>query len=167
MGSGEAACERCKKLFFSRPEAGESRYKAEAGELRYKAEAGELRDKAEAGELRDKPEAGAKERLKELLLVSTFSSFEEQGALVRRLEAKRPFVWVDPAGIKANLPASVKAACDEGWGLVISPVAGGTGLNKQRAIWCNRWVLKVAERIYVGTIKKGGTLDALLSSYRG
>lgn len=106
-------------------------------------------------------------RSKELPLVSTFSSFEEQGALTRRLEAKRPFVWVDPAGIKANLPAPVKMACDEGWGLVISPVATGTGLNKQRAIWCNRWVLKVAERIYVGTIKKGGTLDTLLSSYRG
>ena len=105
--------------------------------------------------------------LKELPLVSTFSSLEEQGALARRLEAKRPFVWVDPAGIKANLPTPVKAACGEGWGLVISPVATGTGLNKQRAIWCNRWVLKVAEQIYVGTIKKGGTLDTLLSSYRG
>ena len=51
--------------------------------------------------------------------------------------------------------------------IAISPVASGTGLNKQRAIWCNRWVLKVAERIYVGTIKRGGTLDTLLSSYRG
>ena len=103
---------------------------------------------------------------KEAPLVSTFSSFEEQGALARRLEEKLPFVWVDPAGIKANLPARVKAACEEGWGLVISPVASGTGLNKQRAIWCNRWVLKVAERIYVGTIKKGGTLDTLLSGCR-
>ena len=136
----------------SRTEAGDARYTAEAGEARYKAEAGEARYKA---------------NLKELPLVSTFSSFEEQGALARRLEAKRPFVWVDPAGIKANLPVPVKAACDEGWGLVISPVASGTGLNKQRAIWCNRWVLKVAERIYVGTIKKGGTLDTLLISYRG
>ena len=166
------------ELFFPRTEAGEARYKAEAGEARYKTEAGEARYKAEtgearykagAGEARYKAEAGCENaaRLKELPLVSTFSSFEEQGALARRLDAKRPFVWVDPAGIKANLPASVKAACDEGWGLVISPVATGTGLNKQRAIWCNRWVLKVAERIYVGTIKKGGTLDALLSSCRG
>lgn len=140
------------ELFFPRTESGEARYKAGAGEARYKAEAGEARYEA---------------NLKELPLVSTFSSFEEQGALARRLDARRPFVWVDPAGIKANLPASVKAACDEGWGLVISPVATGTGLNKQRAIWCNRWVLKVAERIYVGTIKKGGTLDTLLSSCRG
>ena len=154
----------------SRTEAGDARYKAEAGDARYKAEAGEARYKAEAGDARYKAEAGEaryKANLKELPLVSTFSSFEEQGALARRLEAKRPFVWVDPAGIKANLPAPVKAACDEGWGLVISPVASGTGLNKQRAIWCNRWVLKVAERIYVGTIKKGGTLDTLLNSYRG
>jgi len=103
-----------------------------------------------------------KARIKGLPLVSTFSSFEEQGALARRLEAKLPFVWVDPAGIKAVLPQRIKAACEEGWGLVISPVATGTGLNKQRAIWCNRWVLKVVERIYVGTIKVGGTLDTLL-----
>jgi len=104
-------------------------------------------------------------RLKELPLVSTVSSFEEQGALARRLAAKRPFVWVDPAGIKSALPQPVKTACEEGWGLVISPVATGTGLNKQRAIWCNRWVLKVAERVYVGTIKAGGTLDTLLKGW--
>ena len=142
------------RLFFSRPARPEAApARPEAGGPRYKTG-------TEHGR-------GVYDNLKELPLVSTFSSFEEQGALARRLEAKRPFVWVDPAGIKANLPARIKAACDEGWGLVISPVASGTGLNKQRAIWCNRWVLKVAGRIYVGTIKKGGTLDTLLSSYRG
>ena len=103
---------------------------------------------------------------KEAPLVSTFTSFEEQGALARRLAEKVPFVWVDPAGIKANLPTAVRAACTEGWGLVISPVPSGTGVNKQRAIWCNRWVLKVAVRIYVGSIKQGGTLEALLSPAR-
>ena len=147
---------RSVKLFLSRmvphTEEGDPRYKAEAGAARFEA--------AEAGAARYEA------RVKGLPLVSTYSSFEEQGALARRLETKRPFVWVDPAGIRARLPASVKAACDEGWGLVISPVVSGTGLNKQRAIWCNRWVLKVAERIYVGTIKKGGTLDTLLGSYR-
>ena len=140
----------------SRTEAGGPRYEAGA---RYEAEDGRPA-------YRQGSDDGAA-RLKELPLVSTFSSFEEQGALAMRLAAKRPFVWVDPAGIKANLPVSVKTACAEGWGLVISPVASGTGLNKQRAIWCNRWVLKVAERIYVGTIKKGGTLDTLLGAYRG
>ena len=138
---------RAVKLFCPRTAS-----RTETGGARYEAETGGYDNEA---------------RQKELPLVSTFSSFEEQGALARRLEAKRPFVWVDPSGIKANLPAPVRAACDEGWGLVISPVASGTGLNKQRAIWCNRWVLKVAERIYVGTIKKGGTLDTLLSSCRG
>ena len=58
---------------------------------------------------------------KESPLVSTFTSFEEQGALARRLTEKLPFIWVDPAGIKANLPAAVRAACEEGRGLVISP----------------------------------------------
>ncbi len=103
---------------------------------------------------------------REAPLVSTFTSFEEQGALARRLSERLPFIWVDPAGIKANLPAAVRAACAEGWGLVISPVPSGTGVNKQRAVWCNRWVLKVALRIYVGSIKKGGTLETLLSPAR-
>lgn len=99
-------------------------------------------------------------------LISTFSSFEEKGALERRLAERLPFVWIDPAGIKANLPQAVADACNEGWGLVISPVPSGTGLNKQRAIWCNRYVLKVAKIIYTGTITTGGTLDTLLKAYR-
>jgi len=135
------------------------------GEVSHRGETPTI--KASGGEAPAINDMAEKARIKALPLVSTFSSFEEQGALLRRLEAKLPFIWVDPAGIKAELPARVKAACDEGWGLVISPVATGTGLNKQRAIWCNRWVLKVAERIYVGTIKGGGTLDTLLKGRHG
>lgn len=100
---------------------------------------------------------------KEAPLISTFSSFEEKGALAKRIKDRLPFIWVDPAGIKSNLRSDVATAIREGWGLVISPVESGTGLNKQRAIWCNRWIIKVAKRIYVGTIKKGGTLDTLLT----
>ena len=95
-------------------------------------------------------------------LISTFTSFEERGALERRLEKRRPFVWVAPGGIREPLPSRVATACAEGWGLAISPVPSGTGVNKQRAIWCNRYVLRVAERIFVGTITPGGTLDSLL-----
>ena len=95
-------------------------------------------------------------------LISTFTSFEERGALERRLEKRRPFVWVAPGGIREPLPSRVAAACAEGWGLVISPVPPGTGVNKQRAIWCNRYVLRVASRIFTGTITPGGTLDSLL-----
>ena len=111
---------RAVKLLSTRPEAGGPRYEAETEGPRYEAETGGPRYEAETGGPRY--EAHQKERP----LVSTFSSFEERGALARRLEARRPFVWVDPAGIKAYLPASVKTACDEGWGLVISPVASGT-----------------------------------------
>ena len=99
-------------------------------------------------------------------LISTFTSFEERGALERRLEKRRPFVWVSPGGIREPLPQRVATACAEGWGLVISPVPSGTGVNKQRAIWCNRYVLRVAERIFTGTITPGGTLDSLLSTPR-
>ena len=95
-------------------------------------------------------------------LISTFTSFEERGAFERRLEKRRPFVWVAPGGIREPLPSRVATACAEGWGLAISPVPSGTGVNKQRAIWCNRYVLRVAERIFVGTITPGGTLDSLL-----
>lgn len=100
---------------------------------------------------------------KEAPLVSTFSSFEEKGALAKRIKDKLPFIWVDPAGIKPSLRTDVVSAIREGWGLIISPVESGTGLNKQRAIWCNRWIIRVAKRIYVGTINKGGTLDMLLT----
>ena len=99
-------------------------------------------------------------------LISTFTSFEERGALERRLEKGRPFVWVAPGGIREPLPPRVAEACAEGWGLAISPVPSGTGVNKQRAIWCNRYVLRVAERIFTGTITPGGTLDSLLSRRR-
>jgi hypothetical protein len=55
-------------------------------------------------------------------LISTFTGFEGRGVLERRLEKRRPFVWVSPSGIRDPLPSCVATACTEGWGFVISPV---------------------------------------------
>ena len=41
----------------------------------------------------------------------------------------------------------------------------GTGVNKQRAIWCNRYVLDHAATIWHGHIRPGGTLEPLLRSH--
>jgi hypothetical protein len=67
-----------------------------------------------------------------------------------------------PGGIPPTLPPATARACAEGWGLVLSPSASGTGVNKQRAIWCNRYVLRHAAQIWHGTIRPGGTLETLL-----
>ncbi len=82
--------------------------------------------------------------------------------LARCLATRHPFVHVMPGGIPPTLPPATAGACAEGWGLVLSPSAPGTGLNKQRAIWCNQYVLNHAEAVWYGAIRPGGTLETLL-----
>ena len=43
----------------------------------------------------------------------------------------------------------------------------GTGVNKQRAIWCNQYVLRTASEVWHGAIRPGGTLETLLAAIRG
>ena len=85
--------------------------------------------------------------------------------LARCLTVRRPFIHVMPGGIPERLPPAVARACAEGWALVLSPSAPGTGINKQRAIWCNRYVLDRAARITHGYIRPGGTLETLLRTH--
>jgi hypothetical protein len=80
---------------------------------------------------------------------------------------KRPFVWVCPGGIWDPLPADIVRACEEGWAFVCSPVPSRTGVNKQRAIWCNQYVIKQAESVWVGSIRSGGSLETLLTAIKG
>ena len=97
-------------------------------------------------------------------VISTFTSPQERGVLARCLAVRRPFIHVMPGGIPERLPPAVARACAEGWALVLSPSAPGTGVNKQRAIWCNRYVLDRAARITHGYIRPGGTLETLLKT---
>ncbi|MFO7936834.1 MAG: transposase [Kiritimatiellia bacterium] len=97
-------------------------------------------------------------------VISTFTSPQERGVLAHCLAVRRPFVHVMPGGIPSSLPPAVARACADGWALVLSPVETGTGVNKQRSIWCNRYVLDHAAHIACGRIRPGGTLETLLQT---
>ena len=98
-------------------------------------------------------------------IISTFTSPEERAVLAWCLHTRTPFVHVYPGGIPNPLPQPISHACAEGQALLLSPVASGTGINKQRAIWCNRYVLSHASAIRTGTIRPGGSLETLLLSH--
>ncbi len=100
-------------------------------------------------------------------VISTFTSPEEREVRAKCLRAKRPFIWVCPGGVWDPLPADIAKACEEGWAFVCSPVPSRTGVNKQRAIWCNQYVIKQAESVWVGSIRPGGSLETLLKTIKG
>ncbi len=100
-------------------------------------------------------------------VISTFTSPEEREVRAKCLRARRAFVWVCPGGIWDPLPPTIAQACEEGWGFVCSPVPSRTGVNKQRAIWCNQYVIKQAASVWVGSIRPGGSLDTLLKAIKG
>lgn len=99
-------------------------------------------------------------------VISTFTSAQERGVLDKCLRAGRAFVWVCPGGIPSPLPQRVASACAAGWGFVCSPVPFGTGVNKQRAIWCNQYVIKQAANVWVGHIRPGGSLETILKELK-
>ena len=98
------------------------------------------------------------------VLISTFTSAQEREALRRALGKKKPLIAVFPAGIpaEAELAPSLAAAIREGWALAISPQAPGSRLNKKIATWCNEFLLKNAEEIWVGDISPNGMLSQML-----
>ena len=100
-------------------------------------------------------------------VISTFTSPEEREVRAKCLSKKRPFIWVSPGGIWDPLPPAIAKACEEGWAFVCSPVPTGTRVNKQRAIWCNQYVLKQAASVWVGSIRPGGSLETLLNAIKG
>lgn len=108
--------------------------------------------------------ANSSERAASAVLISTFTSAQEREALRRALGKKKPLVAVFPAGIpaEAELAPSLAAAIREGWVLAISPQAPGSRLNKKIATWCNEFLLKNAEEIWVGDISPNGMLSQML-----
>lgn len=97
-------------------------------------------------------------------VISTFTSSEERTIREKCLRLKRPFIWICPGGIWNPLPQPIAQACDEGWALICSPVPSKTGVNKQRANWCNHYILQHAKEIWHGTIRPGGSLETLLKT---
>ena len=84
------------------------------------------------------------------------------------LAAKRLVIKVYPGGIPAEeeLPSDLKLALGENRALLLSPVETGTGLNKQRANWCNEYVLRNATEVWAGPLRPGGSLEALTNALR-
>ncbi len=100
-------------------------------------------------------------------VISTFTSPQERALLAQCLARQRPYIHLLPGGIPEPLPPQWQAACTAGAALLLSPVPSGTGINKQRAIWCNRYVLDQANEVRHGYIRPGGTLETLLQRGRG
>ena len=101
-------------------------------------------------------------------LISTFTSAQERSVFAKALASGRRFVKVCPGGIplEGELEPAVAAACNEGRGLLISPAPSGTGVNKQRAVWCNEYILKNAAEVWAGDITPGHTLASLVAALR-
>ena len=97
-------------------------------------------------------------------VISTFTSPQERAVLRRLIAQGRRFVAVYPGGLPAVLPPEIAARVEAGAALLLSPVDTLTGVNKQRAIWCNEYVIRKAETVWCGYIKPGGTLEAILNA---
>ena len=101
-------------------------------------------------------------------IISTFTSAQERAVLSKLLAKGRRFVRIYPGGIPPPeiLEPEVAEACKAGNALLISPVPAGTGINKQRAVWCNEYVLKNAAEVWAGAITPGHTLESLVKALR-
>lgn len=110
-------------------------------------------------------EASKRSASADRVLISTFTSAQEREALRRALAKRRPLVAVFPSGIPAEgeLEPAFAAAIREGWALAVSPQASGSRLNKKTATWCNEFLLKNADEIWVGDISPNGMLAQMLA----
>ena len=101
-------------------------------------------------------------------VISTFTSAQERAILSKLLAKGRRFVKIYPGGIPPPemLEPEVAEACKAGNALLISPVPTGTGINKQRAVWCNEYVLKNSVEVWAGEITPGHTLESLVKALR-
>ena len=98
------------------------------------------------------------------ILISTFTSAQEREALRRALAKGKRVIQVIPQGIppESALSPELAAACREGRALLLSPQPSGSRLNKKVATWCNEYVLRHANEIWVGDISPNGMLHAML-----
>lgn len=108
--------------------------------------------------------AGYDEGSADRVLISTFTSAQEREALRRALAKKRPLVAVFPAGIpnEGEMPVGLSAAIRAGWALAVSPQPANSRLNKKIAAWCNEFLLKNADEIWVGDLSPNGMLAQML-----
>ena len=98
-------------------------------------------------------------------IISTFTSAQEREMLRRALAKGRSVIQVVPQGIprESEMSSELSAACREGRALLISPQPSGSRLNKKVATWCNEYVLRHADEVWVGDISPNGMLSSMLS----
>ena len=98
------------------------------------------------------------------IIISTFTSAQEREALRRALSKGKRIIQVIPQGIppERKLLPELAAACREGRALLLSPQQSGSRLNKKVATWCNEYVLRHADEIWVGDISPNGMLHAMI-----
>ena len=97
-------------------------------------------------------------------LISTFTSAQEREALRRALAKRRPVIQVIPQGIPpaSELSPELRLALTEKRALLLSPQPSGSRLNKKVATWCNEYVLRQADEIWIGDISPNGMLSMML-----
>ena len=114
-----------------------------------------------------RPEIGGCHAPQKMPVISTFTSSQERAILRKLISLGRRFIAVYPGGIPKALPDEIKNLVDSGNALLLSPVESGTGVNKQRAIWCNEYLIRRAQKVWCGYIKPGGTLESILKGIGG
>ena len=101
-----------------------------------------------------------------LPIISTFTSAQEREALRRALAKGRSVIKVVPQGLplESELSSELREALADGRILFISPQPTGSSLNKKVAAWCNEYVLRHADEIWVGDIAPNGMLATMIKA---
>ena len=101
-----------------------------------------------------------------LPIISTFTSAQEREALRRALAKGRSVIKVVPQGLplESELSSELRKALAGGRILFISPQPTGSSLNKKVAAWCNEYVLRHADEIWVGDIAPNGMLATMMKA---
>ena len=101
-----------------------------------------------------------------LPIISTFTSAQEREALRRALAKGRSVIKVVPQGLplESELSSELREALADGRILLISPQPTGSSLNKKVAAWCNEYVLRHADEIWVGDIAPNGMLATMMKA---
>ena len=98
-------------------------------------------------------------------VMSTFLSPMERAVFRALLAARRPLIWVKPAGLEeGRLAPPLRRAIDEGWLLILSPFADRIDApSLRRALWCNHYIVRHAPRLILGHLTPGGLLACILT----
>ena len=171
---GSLASELRPKMVWRRTEVRRSDM-GESGEHRSDMGEGEVRrsDMGEGGERRADMGGGVGAPVSvrgasasALPIISTFTSAQEREALRRALAKGCSVIKVVPQGLprENELSPELQTALKDGRALFISPQPPDSSLNKKVATWCNEYVLRHTDEIWVGDIAPNGMLATMMKA---